>query len=141
MTERPVGTLLKDLRDETQTLIRQEVELARVETEEKIKLAKRQLVFMGIGAALLLAGLVNILAVLNRGLTSLLTGIVTVDVAVWLAPLIISVVLLATGAVLAKKGSGTLKDAVRPNHTINEARRTKQWAQRQVRSRTEETGG
>lgn len=140
--EAPIGALLKELRDETQALVRKEVELARVETAEKLQTAKHQLVLVGIGGVLLLAGLINLLAVLNRGLTSLLNQAMSVNIAVWLAPLIIAVALLAIGAMLAKSGIGTLRaTSPRPERSIDEARRTKQWAARKAHTQRERMGG
>lgn len=142
MAEQPIGQLVKELRDETQTLVRKEVALARAETEEKLQTAKRQLVLVGIGTVLLLGGLVNLLAVLNRGLTALLVPALAIEVAAWIAPLIIAVVLLTTGALLAKKGTGTLRTtSPRPERSLEEARRTKQWAARKVRANRKRTGG
>ena len=37
--ERPIGELVKDLSSQTSTLVRQEIELARAELQEKGKLA------------------------------------------------------------------------------------------------------
>src|SRR6185295_16713433 len=48
--ERPIGELVKDLSSQTSTLVRQEIELARVELQQKGKLAGKGAGMLG-GAA------------------------------------------------------------------------------------------
>jgi hypothetical protein len=54
----------------------------------------------------------------------------------WLSALIVSVVLLATAAVLAKRGIGNIRErgGLKPEATIETLREDKQWARNEVQS-------
>lgn len=132
----PVGELLKDLRDETRDLVRQEIELARVETRQKIRAALRQVAWMGIGLVLLLVGFIELVAALDRGLTAWLVEGMQLQIAVWLAPLILAVIFLAVGAILAKKGMNSLKEDTTPEHTVHSLQKTRDWAKHRAERRT-----
>lgn len=87
-----VGALLKQLSDQTRRLAKQELELAKVELTVKAKAA-------GVAAGLLTAaGLLGLLALLT--LTATLVLALATAVAGWLAALIVTVIYLATAAVL-----------------------------------------
>lgn len=104
--DRPVGELLKQLSDQTATLVRQEMELARVELVEKGKQA-------GIGAgAFGGAGLVAVFAV--GALTATLILALATFLEGWLAALIVTVVYAAVAGVLALVGKSRVQQATPP---------------------------
>lgn len=125
--ERPAGELVKDLSTQVSTLIRQELELARLEMAEKGKQA-------GIGAGML--GGAGIVALFGVGALTA-TAILALDTALagWLAALIVTVAWFAIAGVLALLGKGRAQRAVPPApeqtvesvrhdlETIQEARR------------------
>jgi hypothetical protein len=59
---RSMVELLKELRDETVTLMRQEVALAKVELSEKAVRYGRNIAYLAIGGLILYAGLLFLLA-------------------------------------------------------------------------------
>ena len=104
--QRPTGELVKDLSTQVSTLVRQELELAKVELTEKGKQA-------GIGAGMF--GGAGVLALYGVG-ALVTTAILALSTAVagWLAALIVAVVLLAVAGVLALAGKARAKKAVPP---------------------------
>src|SRR4029453_3618529 len=104
--DRPIGELVKDLSQQTSTLVRQEIELARSELEAKGKVA-------GKGAGMLAgAGGAGLLAVgaLSAGLIGLLDEVMPV----WVAALIVMVLWAVVAAVLAGAGRNALRRATPP---------------------------
>jgi membrane protein len=106
LRERPAAELVKDLSTHVSTLVRQELELAKVELTEKGKQA-------GIGAGML--GGAGVFALYGVG-ALVATAILALSTAIagWLAALIVAVVLLAVAAVLALLGKARAKKAVPP---------------------------
>ena len=104
--DRPVGELLKQLSDQTATLVRQEMELARVELVEKGKQA-------GIGAGAF--GGAGLMAVFTVGaLTATLILALATFLDGWLAALIVTVVYAAIAGVLALAGKSRVQRATPP---------------------------
>jgi uncharacterized membrane protein YqjE len=104
--ERPVGELVKDATQQAQTLIRQEIELAKVELTEKGKKA-------GIGAGMFGgAGLFGVFAF--AALTAAFIGAVDLAVPFWAAALIVAAVYAAIGGVLALAGKNKVQEATPP---------------------------
>jgi hypothetical protein len=105
-SDRPVGELMHELSEQTATLVRQELELARLELSEKGKRA-------GIGAGLLGgSGIAALYAV--GALTACLILALATAVAGWLAALIVAAVYGAVAGVLALSGKSQVQRAVPP---------------------------
>ena len=104
--ERPVGELVKDATEQAQTLIRQEIELAKVELTEKGKKA-------GIGAGMFGgAGLFGLFAF--AALTAAFIGAVDLAVPFWAAALIVAAVYGAIAGILALTGKNKVQEATPP---------------------------
>ena len=104
--DRPVAELLKDLSEQTSTLVRQEMELARAELTEKGKRA-------GIGAGMFGgAGLFGFFAF--GVLTACFVLALGEAVDPWLAALIVAAVYGAIAGVLALLGRGQVEKATPP---------------------------
>jgi hypothetical protein len=133
--DRSIGSLLKELRDETTTLFRQEIALAKTEMSEKASKAGRNAASIGAGAAVLMAGTL----VLLFGVAALLYwGLVAMGlshyIAGWLAPLIVGGVTALIGYGLIQKGVSTLKRmSPVPEKTVESIKEDKQWLQNQTR--------
>src|SRR4028119_1744029 len=91
--ERSIGQLLKELRDETTTLLRQEGGRAKTEMSEKASRFGTNVGALAVGGAVLFLGALALLAAVIYGLTSLLDQFMSVGVAIWLAPLLVGLVL------------------------------------------------
>jgi uncharacterized membrane protein YqjE len=104
--DRPVGELVKELSEQTSTLVRKEVELAKAELAEKGKKA-------GLGAGMFGgAGLFGFFAF--AGLTATFILVLSEAMAPWLAALIVTVVYGAIAGVLALQGKNKVKEAGPP---------------------------
>jgi hypothetical protein len=126
--ERPVGELLKELSEQTTTLVRQELELAKAEMAQKGKQA-------GIGAGIFGgAGLFGLLAL--AALTTCVIAALATGMEVWLAALIVAVVYAAVAGVLALLGRQKTREAVppAPEQAIESTKEDVQWAKTQVKS-------
>jgi uncharacterized membrane protein YqjE len=110
--EPSAAELVKQVSEQTQRLIRQELALARLEIADKAKHA-------GIGAGLLVgAGFVAFFAV--GTLVAMLVLALATAVDAWLAALIVTVALLAVAGLMGVIGRGQLKRATpaAPEQTI-----------------------
>lgn len=126
--ERSIGQLLKELRDETTTLLRQEVDLAKTEMTEKATRLGSNLGALALGGGVALLGALALLAAVVYGLTSLLDQFMSLGVAVWLAPLIVGAILAAVGYSLIKKALETLKqESLTPRRTTETLQENKEW--------------
>ena len=104
--DQPIGELVKNLSDQTTTLVRQELELAKAELAEKGKAA-------GIGAGLFGgAGLLGFFAF--AALTACFVLALSEAVDGWLAALIVAAVYGAIAGVLALTGKGKVQQATPP---------------------------
>ena len=119
--ERPIGELVKDLSSQTSTLVRQEIELARAELQQKGKLA-------GKGAGML--GGAAIAALLALGaLTAGLVALLDTAMATWVAALIVMALWAVVALVLAKAGQKSLQKATPPApQTVETVKEDIQWA-------------
>jgi len=126
--ERSIGQLLKELRDETTTLLRQEVDLAKTEMSEKASRTGRNLGSLALGGSVAFLGALALLAAVIYGLTSLLNQLMSVGVAIWLAPLIVGLVLAAIGYSLVQKALATLRqESLTPRRTTQTLQENKEW--------------
>jgi uncharacterized membrane protein YqjE len=104
--EPAVGDLLKQLTDQTKTLVKQEVRLAQVELQEKGKK-------LGIGAGLFGAG--GLVAFFGAAtLIVALVLLIATALAPWLSALIVAVLLLAAAGAAALKGKQQIEQATPP---------------------------
>jgi hypothetical protein len=133
--DRSLGALLKELTREGGTLVREEVALARAEVREKISVYERNVGAIAVGAGLLLAALLMAAAAVTRGLTVVLESVVGLDVAVWLAPLLLAIALFAIGYGMVKKAAAALRtEGVVPQRTVDSVREDKEWLERKVKA-------
>ena len=126
--ERPVGELLKELSNQTTTLVRKELELAKAEMADKGKKA-------GLGAGMFGgAGVFGLLAL--GALTACLIAALSTGMKVWLAALIVAVVYAAIAGVLALLGKKKTQEATppAPEQAIESTKEDVQWAKTQARS-------
>jgi uncharacterized membrane protein YqjE len=121
LREQSVGDLLKRLSQETSTLVKQEMALARAELTEQGKRA-------GTGAGML--GGAGVAGLLTLGaLTATVIGVLDTAMAFWLAALIVTVVWAAVAGVLALQGRNKIKEATPPApQTTETVKEDVRWA-------------
>lgn len=127
LKERPLGELLRDLSQETATLVRQEIALARAELTHTGKKA-------GIGAGLFGgAGVVGLLAL--GALTACLILALNEAMPAWLAALVVAVVYGAIAAFLGMRGRDRIQEATPPApQTVETVKEDAQWVKNPTRS-------
>ncbi len=122
------GNLIKQLSEQTTTLVRKEIELARTELRDKGKVA-------GAGAGMF--GGAGVLALLAAGtLTTLILALLDKAMDLWVAALIVTIVYAAGAAALAAIGRDRVKRAMpaAPEQTVETVKEDVQWAKSQARS-------
>ncbi len=127
LRERPIGDLVKQLADQTSTLVRQEITLAKAELTQKGKEA-------GKGAGFLAAAAV--IGLLAAGaLTAFLILLIDLLVADWLAALIVAVLFAAVAGFLALKGRDKVRAATPPApQTVETVKEDVEWAKTRTSS-------
>jgi CHASE3 domain sensor protein len=127
LRERGIGDLVKQLADQTSTLVRKEIDLAKAEVTQQGKEAGKGFGLLAGGAVVALLGAGTLVAFL----VMLLDGAIPN----WLAALIVGVVLLAVAAGLALAGRNRLRRATPPaQQTVETVKEDVQWAKTQTRS-------
>ena len=115
------GELIKDLSGQVSRLVRQEVELAKLEMTEKGKK-------LGVGAAMLGGAAVAMLLMLGS-LTAFLIIVLALAMPWWAAALIVTAVWGAIAAVLGLRGRDEMREMGKPvpEQTIETVKEDVQW--------------
>jgi hypothetical protein len=123
--DRSLGELFSELSQETTTLIRQEVNLAKTEMSQKASRVGKDVGFMAAGGAVAYAGLLAIIA----GVIALL-GLV---IPLWLSALLVGLVVAGVGYFLVRRSLDALKqEDLAPRETIETLKEDKEWAKDQT---------
>lgn len=133
---RPISDVFRELRDEMLLLVRQEIALARTEISHKFSKIGRNIAYLAVGAAIGLLGLVFLLLAATAGvLVALIEGGMQTNVALWLAPLIVGVVVAIVGYIFVQKAISTLKrESPVPKRTMHSLKEDQQWLKRSIRT-------
>ena len=124
--ERSIGELFAELANETSTLVRQEVQLAKTEITQKVTSAGKDVGMIGAGGALAYAGLLALIAAVIIGLGQLIP--------MWLSALIVGLVVVGIGYMLIQSGLTALKRIdPTPRETIESLKEDKEWVKEQTR--------
>jgi MFS family permease len=128
LEDRPVGELMRQLSDQTTTLVRQEIELAKAEMTAKGKQ-------LGMGAgAFGAAGLMGLYA--GGAITTCLILALSTAIAGWLAALIVGVVYAAIAGVLALVGKKKTQAGGPPvpERAISSTKEDVEWAKTRAKT-------
>jgi uncharacterized membrane protein YqjE len=128
LRERPMVELLKELSQQTATLVQQELDLAKAEVSEKGKKA-------GAGAGMF--GGAGMSAFLGLGaLTAAAIAALDTAMRTWPAALIVGVVWLGVAGVLALMGRNKVQEATPavPEQTTESVKEDMQWAKTRAQS-------
>jgi uncharacterized membrane protein YqjE len=128
LRQHSTGDLVRELSEQTTTLVRQEMELAKAELSQKGKV-------VGAGAGMLGGGaLVGLLAL--GVLTALILSLLDKAMDFSLAALIVTLVYAAGAAVLAMAGRDRIKQGMppAPEETVETVKEDVEWARNQAKS-------
>jgi predicted lipid-binding transport protein (Tim44 family) len=128
LRERPIGELLKQLSQETTSLVKMELDLAKAEVAQKGQQAGKGVGMFG-GA-----GVMGFLAL--GALTAFFIMLLDGAVANWLAALIVAVVYGAIAGVLALQGKNKVQEAAPPvpEQAVETVKEDVQWAKTRTQS-------
>lgn len=126
-----IPALLRELRDETTTLFRQEVALAKTELKENVRTMGSHVAQLAVGAFVAYAGIIVLLIGIGHLFGALLVRFgVDPGVATWLAPIAVGLIAALVGWMLLARARTALgQDDLTPRQTIDTLRASKQWAQ------------
>ena len=121
-----IGELFSELANETGLLIRQEIELAKVEITHKATRIGRDVGFLVVGGAGAYAALLALLAALIILLANYMPS--------WAAALVIAALVGIIAAVLILKALADLKKTdMTPRQTVETLKEDAQWAKQQIK--------
>jgi uncharacterized membrane protein YqjE len=128
LRERPTSELLRQLSDQTTTLVRQEIELAKLELQEKGKKAGAGAGMFGGAGVLGLYAVGALTATIILALATFLPG--------WLAALIVTVVYAAIAGILALRGKAKVKEATPPvpQQAVDTTKEDVRWVKTRAQS-------
>ncbi len=128
LRDQPIGELVKRLADETSTLVRQELRLAKAEMTEKGRKAGPGVGMVGAAGAVGLLAAGTLTAFLILALDGVMPN--------WLAALIVGLVYAAVAAGLWFAGKGRVQEAGRPvpEQTVETLKEDVEWAKTQIGS-------
>ena len=128
LRDKPIGELLKDLSQQTTTLMRQELELAKAEVAQKGK-------SVGAGAGLFGAAGVAGLATLGA-FTAFLILLLDLVLPAWAAAGIVTLLYAIPATILALRGRDKVKEAtpLTPEQTVETVKEDIEWAKNPTRS-------
>lgn len=124
--ERTLGELLSGLTSDLSTLMRKEIQLARVETSEKISDATQSIIGMVAGGMIAYTGLIALV----------IAGIVGVAafIPLWLSALIFGLLLVVIGIAAILSGRNALRQmSVMPEKTIESIKEDADWVKEKIR--------
>lgn len=123
--DRPLGELFSDLVNETTTLVRNEVALAKVEITQKATKVGTNIGSLVIGGAVGYAALLAICAAVILLLDRVMPA--------WLAALIVGVIVGAVAWLLIGKAVATLRTMeLKPRETVESLKEDAQWIKDQI---------
>lgn len=123
--QRPLGELFSELATETGTLVRKEVELAKVEMTDKARVAGRDAAIVAAGGSIAVLGVMALMAALILAIGTLIP--------LWASALIVGAMVSITGGVLVVMGIRAFKGLdPAPRQTIETLEEDKRWLREQV---------
>ncbi len=122
-----LGDLFRQLAQDSATLVRQEMALAKAELKTNVKSVARDAVMVGVGGLLALIGAMVLLAAVVVAVGDALDNY-------WLGALIVAALFLIVGGLLAMSNLKKLKqEEVAPTRTLETLKEDKQWLQSEIK--------
>jgi len=123
--DKSLGELFAELSQDTATLIRKEVELARVELTTRASRMGRHAAYIAVGGAVAYAGLLAIVA-------ALVIILQVLGLTWWAAAAIVGIVVALIGYMFVQRGISALqRDSLTPTETIKTLKEDAAWAKGQ----------
>lgn len=127
-TQPSIGELFGELTRETGTLIRQQMELARLELSQRVSRLGKGLTRVVIGGALATGGLLAIVA-------GIVLAVTAMGVPAWVSALVVGGALALAGYLLAQQAiSAMSRDDLAPQATIETLKENAEWIKTPTRT-------
>ena len=126
--EQSVGDLFRQLTTDSSHLIRQEINLAKIELKETGARLGRAGTKLGIAIGVAIPGLLALAAFLVIGLGDLMNE------NYWLSALIVGIAFIGIAATLAKRATATLREGIGIPETVGTLREDTQWAKEEAQA-------
>ncbi|HUG47877.1 MAG TPA: phage holin family protein [Candidatus Limnocylindria bacterium] len=124
--ERSLGEMFSELSQQTSTLVKKEVELARHEVTRSVTALGRHAAFIAVGGVLAYAGFIVLLLGIGWALAE-------AGLPLWAALLLVGLVVVVVGAGLAFWALGRLRQtSVVPDKTVRTVQDNVRWAKEQT---------
>ncbi len=131
--ERSFADLIRELRDESTVLLRQEIAMAKTEMSEKASAVGHNVSTLVIGGVVALLSIIFLLLAVTGGLALMIMSTDAELHAIWIAPLIVGTVIAAIATVMIVKVKAALAStSLVPHQTIETLKEDKQWVQAKV---------
>jgi hypothetical protein len=126
--------LIRELRDETGTLLRQEIALAKAETSEKASRLGRNIAYMAGGAVFAMAALILVLIGLRDLIgQALVKAGMEPGQAIWLAAFLVAIpVAIGAGALIAKGKKALTEEGLTPEKTMDSLRQDQRFIKQKL---------
>ena len=125
-SEKPLGELFSDLAAEMSNLVRQEVNLAKVEVGQKARHVGRNIGYLVVGGAIAYAALLAVIAAIILLLDRVMPS--------WGASLLVGVVVAGIGWLLIGKAVSALQQTdVTPRETVETLKEDAAWVKQQIK--------
>ena len=125
--EPALGDLFRQLAQDSATLVRQEMALAKAELKSNVKSVARDAAMVAVGGILALVGVTVLIAFLVVAVGDALDNY-------WLGALIVGVLFLLVGGILAMSNLKKLKhEEITPARTLETLKEDKQWLQSEIK--------
>ena len=126
LDNKPLGDLFSDLASEMSNLVRQEVELAKVEVGQKAKYVGRNIGYLVVGGAVVYAALLAIIAAIIMLLDRVMPS--------WGAALLVGVLVGVVGWLLIGKAMSALQQTdLTPRQTVETLKEDATWMKQQIK--------
>ena len=126
MENRPLGDLFSDLASDMSNLVRQEVNLAKLEVTQKAKYVGRNVGYLVVGGAVAYAGLLAVIAAIIMLLDNFMPA--------WGAALLVGVVVALIAWLMIGKAMSALQQAdLTPKETVETLKEDATWMKQQIK--------
>lgn len=132
--ENSVAGLLKQLRDDTTALLREEIALAKTEVAEKVSKFSRNAVLLAVGALLGYTALIPLLVGLGFALGSLFVSLgMGTNMGAFLGFLVVALITGGISAAIVLSALNSFKkEKLTPERTLSTLKDDKQWIQNKI---------
>jgi hypothetical protein len=140
-TPNSIVGLLRDLKEEAATLVRQQITLAKVELKENVARLGGHVAQIAVGGVVALLGAIVLLIGIGHLVgVALISAGLSETTAEWLGPTLVGLIVAVIGWVmLARAKKALAEDPIAPRRTVETLKADQAWAQNKLQHSHEST--